>query len=62
MVSELIIAFALILVIEGALYSLFPNAMKRMLENILTLPAQSLRSAGLFSAILGVLIVWLLKG
>ena len=62
MVSELIIAFALILVIEGALYSLFPDAMKRMLENILTLPAQSLRSAGLFLAILGVLIVWLLKG
>jgi len=61
MLSELTIAFALVLVIEGVLYALFPNAMQRMLEQIATLSPQSLRYAGLFSAVLGVALVWLLK-
>lgn len=62
MLSELAVAFALVLVIEGVLYSLFPNAMKRMFEQMLTLPVQTIRTAGLFSAILGVGLVWLLRG
>lgn len=62
MLSEIAIALALVLVIEGVLYALFPNAMQRMLVQISTLPAPSLRSAGLVSAVLGVFLVWLLKG
>ncbi|MDA0651706.1 MAG: DUF2065 domain-containing protein [Proteobacteria bacterium] len=61
MLSELFVAFALVLVIEGVLYALFPDAMQRMLEQISTLSPQSLRYAGLFSAILGVAMVWALK-
>lgn len=60
--SELAVALGLIFVIEGVVYSLFPNAIKRMLAQILTLSDQSLRAAGLFSAILGVVWVWLLRG
>lgn len=62
MVQELATAVALILVIEGVLYSLFPNAMKRMLEHVATVSPQSLRIGGLFFAVLGVLIVWMLRG
>lgn len=62
MLQELATALALILVIEGVIYSLFPNAMKRMLEHVATVSPQSLRIGGLFFAILGVLIVWLLRG
>lgn len=62
MIYELATALALILVIEGVLYSLFPNIMKRMLEQVATVPPQSLRAGGLFFAVLGVLIVWLLRG
>ena len=61
MLSEFAIALALVLVIEGVLYALFPDAMQRMLEQISTLSPQSLRFAGLFSALLGVAMVWLLK-
>ena len=61
MLSEFAIALALVLVIEGVLYALFPNAMQRMLEQISTLSPQSLRFAGLISAILGVAMVWVLK-
>jgi uncharacterized protein len=62
MMHELATALALILVIEGILYSLFPTIMKRMLEQVATVPPQSLRLGGLFFAGLGVLIVWLLRG
>ena len=61
MVSELAVAVALILVIEGVVYALFPGAMQRMLVQISNLSPQYLRTAGLISAFIGVLLVWLLK-
>lgn len=62
MLYELAIAFALILVIEGALYALFPNGMKRMLTSLIDVPATALRTMGLLSAIAGVVMVWLMRG
>lgn len=61
MYPDLVIAFALVLVIEGILYALFPDAMKRMMESVMSMPSSSIRSAGLFSAIVGVGIVWLIR-
>jgi uncharacterized protein YjeT (DUF2065 family) len=61
MLSEIAVAVALIFVIEGILYALFPAAMQRMIAQIAILPPQALRTAGLFSAFLGVALVWLLK-
>ncbi|MGB0577064.1 MAG: DUF2065 domain-containing protein [Alphaproteobacteria bacterium] len=61
MYPDLVIAFALVLVIEGLLYALFPDAMKRMMVSVLSMPLSSIRSAGLLSAIIGVGIVWLIR-
>lgn len=61
MAQELALALALILVIEGVLYSLFPKAMKRMLEHVATVSPRALRTGGLFFAVLGVILVWLLR-
>ncbi len=61
MPDELIIAIALILVLEGALYALFPNGMRRMALKLERIPVSSLRSAGLLSAIVGVGIIWLVR-
>jgi len=61
MSSEIAIALALVLVIEGVLYALFPGFMLRMLAQVSSLSQQSLRTSGLISAIVGVLLVWLLK-
>lgn len=61
MLSEFAVAVALIFVIAGILYALFPTAMQRMLAQIAILSPQALRAAGLFSAFLGVALVWLLK-
>jgi len=54
-------ALALVLVIEGILYALFPMAMKRVAERSLAVPPQALRAAGLAAACCGVALVWLLR-
>jgi uncharacterized protein len=48
-------------VIEGALYALFPERMKRMAAQMLALPPPVLRYAGLASTFAGVAIVWALR-
>jgi len=58
---ELIIAFGLLLFIEGILYALFPLKMKNMLKKINIVKESQLRSGGLIFAIIGFLIVWYIK-
>ena len=58
---ELIIAFGLLLFIEGILYALFPAKMKNMLKKINIVKENQLRSGGLVFAIIGFLIIWYLK-
>jgi uncharacterized protein len=49
------------LVIEGALYALFPDGMKRAAARALSVPPQTLRLAGLAAACAGVVLVWLVR-
>ena len=58
---ELIIAFGLLLFIEGILYALFPAKMKNMLKKIDTIKENQLRTGGLIFVIIGFLIVWYFK-
>ena len=58
---ELIIAFGLLLFIEGILYALFPSKMKNMLKKIDTIKDSQLRSGGLIFAVIGFLIIWYVK-
>jgi uncharacterized protein YjeT (DUF2065 family) len=52
---------ALVLVVEGVLYALFPEGMKRVAARTIAVPPQMLRGAGLMVAAVGVVIVWLLR-
>jgi uncharacterized protein len=54
-------ALALVLVIEGVLYALFPQGMKRAAARALAVPPQALRVAGLAAVCLGVALVWLVR-
>lgn len=58
---DLLTALALILVIEGIVYALLPDGMKRLAAHALKTPAQSLRIGGLIAACLGVILVWALR-
>ena len=59
---DIITALGLALAIEGILYALFPDAMRKMMVQILSQPQAAVRSAGLLAAAVGVVIVWLVRG
>jgi uncharacterized protein len=54
-------ALALVFVIEGILYAVFPTPMRRMVVQLATLPTPTLRFTGLIAAGLGVIAVWLVR-
>ena len=62
MTSDLVTALALVQVLEGALYALFPDAMKRVVRMALEMSPATMRGAGLFSTILGLVVIWLVRG
>ena len=59
--NELVIAFGLFLFIEGILYALFPAKMKSMLKKLDLVKDSQLRSGGLIFAVIGFVIVYLIK-
>jgi uncharacterized protein len=60
--SDLIVAFGLVLVIEGLLWSLFPGLGRKLLEVSAAAPESSLRLAGTLAVAAGVALVWLVRG
>ena len=59
--KELIIAFGLFLFIEGILYAIFPSKMKSMLKKLELTSANQLRIGGLVFAVIGFVIIYLMK-
>jgi len=53
--------FALILIVEGLIYALFPVRMKALLSQMGNVPADTLRSGGLVAAISGFGLIALLR-
>lgn len=59
---DLFVALGLVLVLEGLTFAAFPAAAKRAMALFLETPEASLRVVGLVSAILGVVVIWALRG
>ncbi len=60
--SDLIVALGLVLVIEGIIYGGLPQVAKRLAAEVLTVPDSTLRIAGIGAAVLGLVIVWAVRG
>lgn len=60
--QDLWAALGLVLVLEGALYALFPGQMIEMLRKLPEMPLPALRLAGLGAVGIGWLVVWLVRG
>ncbi|HWD59147.1 MAG TPA: DUF2065 domain-containing protein [Stellaceae bacterium] len=58
---DFLTALALILVIEGIVYALAPELMRRLAARTTRTSAQALRFGGLTAAFLGVILVWVLR-
>ena len=59
--NELVIAFGLLLFIEGILYAIFPAKMKNMLRKLDLIKDSQLRIGGLIFAIIGFIIIYYIK-
>ncbi len=60
--SDLLTALALVLVIEGLVLAVFADRLDVLLERLAEIPPEVLRVAGVVSAVLGLLAVWLIRG
>lgn len=60
--EDLVVAIGLVFVIEGVLYALMPSSMRRMVEEMTSLPDSVLRRVGLAALFFGVFLVWLVRG
>lgn len=60
--SEFATAVALLLVLEGILWALMPDGMKRAAMLALSLENSQLRNGGLAAAATGVFFIWLMRG
>ena len=60
--SDLAVAFGLVLVIEGLLWALSPRLGRSLLAVAAETPDQSLSRAGWVAVALGAVIVWLIRG
>jgi hypothetical protein len=60
--TDLGVALALVLVIEGFLWAGFPDRMKNVAAQAATFPSALLRRAGVVAMAFGVILVWLVRG
>lgn len=54
-------AFALVFVIEGLVYAVFPDAVKRMMALAISTSSRNLRAFGISATCFGFLIVWIIN-
>jgi uncharacterized protein YjeT (DUF2065 family) len=60
--TQLLAGVAVVLAIEGLLYAIAPEAMRRAITMMASQPADRLRLGGLVAAALGIGAAWLLAG
>jgi hypothetical protein len=60
--SDFLVALGLVFVIEGIVFAAFPESAKRAVTAVLETPDSMLRIVGLASAVLGLLLVWVIRG
>ncbi|MFB0923058.1 MAG: DUF2065 domain-containing protein [Alphaproteobacteria bacterium] len=59
--SFALIGFGLILIVEGLIYAIFPEGMKKLLNRMIDMPVSALRSGGLVAAVIGLALLWAMK-
>jgi len=60
--SDLVVAFGLVMVIEGLLWAAAPQLGLKLLATAAHTPVRSLRTAGAVAVAAGFVIVWLIRG
>jgi len=59
---DFLAALGLVFVIEGLVFAAFPAHSKRAMQSVVETPETTLRVVGLGSALIGLILVWLIRG
>lgn len=59
---DFLAALGLVFVIEGLVFAAFPGPAKRAVASVLETPETTLRVIGIGSAVIGLLVVWAVRG
>lgn len=59
---DLITALGLVLAVEGILFAAFPDAIRRAMYEASQSPRDRMRIVGIVCAIIGISIIWLVRG
>jgi uncharacterized protein YjeT (DUF2065 family) len=59
---DFLAAVGLVFVIEGLIFAAFPNSAKKAISSVLDTPDGLLRIIGIGSAVIGLILVWLVRG
>ena len=59
---DFIVAVGLVLALEGLMFAAFPRAVKQAMASVLETPDQMLRIVGIVCALVGILVIWLVRG
>ena len=60
--ADFIVALGLVFVIEGLVFAVSPASAKNAMAHVIETPDGPLRMVGIVAAVLGVVIVWLVRG
>jgi len=60
--ADFLVALGLLFVIEGVVCAAVPDTVKRAAAAMLETPEATVRIVGVVSAVLGVILVWLVRG
>ena len=60
--SDFLVAIGLVFALEGILFAAFPGAVKQAMAHVTETPDGTLRIIGIASAVIGVVLVWLVRG
>ena len=59
--GDLVVGVGMVLVLEGMLFTALPNWMRSAMKSALSSPDNILRAVGLTSAVVGLILIWLVR-
>lgn len=60
--SDFLVALGLVFAFEGIVFAAFPDYAKRAMASVLGTPDTSLRVIGIGSALIGIVLIWIVRG
>lgn len=60
--TDFLVALGLVFVIEGLMFAAFPGSAKRAMMSVIETAEPTLRVIGVGSAVVGLILVWLMRG